>query len=156
YRDYVGYIIASFLCPLSHFLTVSVFLGQGIYALFFLKMKYWLRLGIAGLLAISGLIWWLKFGGGQWTLYTLDYQAKETRRMAETMPSNAPYGTMLPAAPWSVCLKSMPIFGDLLICLSGFADATGGRKNLSVSLFSGFVLIALYHSRMLAKRPIII
>lgn len=156
YRDYVGYIIASFLCPLSHFLTVSVFLGQGIYALFFLKMKHWLRLGIAGLLAISGLIWWLKFGGGQWTLYTLDYQAKEYRRMAETMPYNNPYGTILPATPLNVFLKSIPIFGDLLIFLNGLADAIEGKKNLIVSLFTGFVLIALYHSRILAKRPIII
>ena len=154
FRNYIGYILSSFLCPLSHFLTVSVFLGHGLYALFFLKAKNWYKLILAGALAMSGLVWWLMYGGGQWTLYTLDYQAKEYRRMAETMPYNNPYGTILPATPGNVFMKSLPIFGDLLIFMNGLADAVAGKKNLIVSLFTGLVLIAFYHGKLLARYPL--
>ncbi|WP_345029772.1 glycosyltransferase family 39 protein [Ravibacter arvi] len=149
YGDYAGYIAASFLCPLTHFLTVSVFLGHGLYALFFLKAKSWLRLALAGLIAISGLAWWLTLGGGQWTLHTLDYQAKEYKRVAETMPYNNPYGTVLPATPANVAAKSIPIFSDLLIFTNGLSEALVGKKNLIVAFLAGLVLIFLYHSRVM-------
>lgn len=147
YSQYAGYIISSFFCPLSHFLTISVFLGHGLYVLFFLKARYWFRLALSVALAMSGLAWWLLYGGGQWTLYTLDYQAKEYRRMAETMPYDNPYGTILPATPVNVLVKSVPIFSDLLLFMNGLSDAVAGKKNILISVLSGLLLIFLYHNR---------
>jgi uncharacterized membrane protein len=149
--DYVGYIISSFLCPLSHFLTVSVFLGHGLYVLFFLKTKHWLRLALSVAVAMSGLVWWLVWGGGQWTLYTLDYQAKEYKRMAETMPYNNPYGIILPATPANVLVKSIPIFGDMLLFMNGLTDSLAGKKNLILSSLVGILLIILYRTRFGAR-----
>ncbi len=159
--DYAGYIVSSFLCPLSHFLTVSVFIGHGLYALFFLKARYWFRLLLAGGLAMTGLAWWLMYGGGQWTLYTLDYQAKEYKRVAETMPYNNPYGTVLPATPANVIQKSIPIFTDLLPFMNGLSDALTGKKNIILAVISGMILILLFHSRVfnswsLKKRSIVL
>lgn len=145
--DYLGYVISSFLCPLSHFLTISVFLGHGLYVLFFLKAKYWFRLAIAVAIAMSGIAWWLLQGGGQWTLYTLDYQAKEYKRMAETMPYTNPYGIILPATPVNVLVKSIPIFSDILLFMNGLADALVGKKNIILSILSGLALIILFHGR---------
>ncbi len=147
YGPYAGYLIASFLCPLSHFLTVSVFLAQGIYVLFFLKARKWLPLAVTVVLAMSGICWWLVYGGGQWTLHSLDHQAKEYRRVAELMPYDNPYGIILPATLGNVFVKSLPIFSDLLIFANGLADALSGKKNLIVSLFVGFSITGLYHFR---------
>ncbi len=159
--NYVGYIIASFLCPLSHFLTVSVFIGQGLYALFFLKARHWVKMLLAGTLAMSGIAWWLIYGGGQWTLHSLAHQAKEYKRVAENMPSNNPYGNILPATPANVFFKSLPIFGDLLIFTNGLCDVLTGKKNLIVSLLSGLALAIIYHGKLfqrlvIAQRTVIL
>ncbi len=159
--NYVGYIVASFLCPLSHFLTASVFIGHGLYALFFLKARHWLKVLLAGALAMSGLAWWLMYGGGQWTLHSLDHQAKEYKRVAESMPSNNPYGNILPATPANVFFKSLPIFGDLFIFTNGLFDTLAGKKNLIISFLSGLALAIIYHGKLfqrlaIAQRSIIL
>lgn len=159
--NYVGYIIASFFCPLSHFLTASVFIGHGLYALFFLKARHWLKVLLAGVLAMSGIAWWLTYGGGQWTLHSLDHQAKEYKRVAENMPSDNPYGNILPATPANVFFKSLPMFGDLLIFMNGLFDALAGKKNLILSFLSGLALVIICHGRLfqrlaIAQRSIIL
>lgn len=153
--NFVGYIVSSFLCPLSHFLTISVFIGHGLYALFFLKARHWLKLLLAGVIAMSGLAWWLTYGGGQWTLHSLDHQAKEYKRVAENMPSGNPYGNILPATPSNVFFKSLPIFGDLLIFMNGLFDALAGKKNLIISFFSGLALVIIYHGKLLQRLTLV-
>lgn len=153
-KKYLLYVIVSFLCPLSHFLTASVFIGHGLYALFFLKARHWLKMLLAGALAMSGIVWWLLYGGGQWTLHSLDHQAKEYKRMADTMPFNNPYGNILPATPTNVLVKLLPMASDLLIFLNGLYDALAGKKNLIISLLSGLSLAFLYHSDLLRRYPI--
>ncbi len=149
---YAGYIIVSGLCLLSHFLTVSVFLAQGIYVLFFLRMKRWPRFALAGVLALTGLAWWMTMGGGVWTLRSLAYQADLYRHMAETNPFGNRYGVILPATVPNVFSKSLPIFSDLLILTNGLTDTLEGKKNTLFSVFIGLVLIFLYHFRP-RKRP---
>lgn len=142
---YAGYILVSGLSLLSHFLVISVFLAQGIYALLFLRqVKGWVRLSIAGVLALTGITWWMTMGGGVWTLSTLDYQAKLYKRMADTMPYNNPFGIILPATFPNVFIKSLPIFSDLYLLTNGLFEALEGKKNVIIALFIG-VLLTLVH-----------
>ena len=44
---------------------IAVLLAHALYALFFLRtLKGWIRMAIAAVFALSGVAWWLMFGGG--------------------------------------------------------------------------------------------
>ena len=151
---YLGYILAAGLGLLSHFLTISVLLAHAIYALFFLKtFKAWIKMAISAVFVLSGLTWWLIFGGGKYTLYTLQDQADLYKRVAETSPANNPYGLILPATLSNVFHKSLPLFGDLVIFTNGLADALGGKRNVFVSIAIGVLLILWYWLRDKIKTP---
>ncbi|CAG5002836.1 hypothetical protein DYBT9275_02976 [Dyadobacter sp. CECT 9275] len=141
---YLGYILAAGLSLLSHFLVITVLMAHGLYALFFLRnLKTWVRLALAAPVALAGVTWWLMFGGGQYTLYTLSYQADLYRRMAETRPYDNPFGA-LPATFKNVYKKSLPLFSDLVLFTNGLAEVTQGKKNMLIAIFTGFLLILLY------------
>ncbi|KAA6438645.1 hypothetical protein FEM33_18465 [Dyadobacter flavalbus] len=142
---YIGYILAAGLSLLSHFLTISVLLAHAIYALFFLRtVKGWIRMAISAVLALTGVTWWMVFGGGQYTLYSLNYQADLYKRMADTMPYNNPFGIILPATPLNVFNKSLPIFTDLVFFTNGLTDALAGKRNILFSILTGILLIVWY------------
>lgn len=74
---YIFYGILVLLGLYSHFLAASILLAHGVYVLFFVrKFKSWLAFGVAGIFAVSGLAWWLIYGGGQYTLFSLNHQSK--------------------------------------------------------------------------------
>jgi uncharacterized membrane protein len=151
---YIGYILAAGLSLLCHFLTISVLMAHAIYAVFFLRtIKGWIRIAISAVLALSGVAWWMIFGGGQYTLYTLNYQANLYKRMAETMPYNNPFGIILPATMTNVFNKSLPIFTDLIIFTNGLTDALDGKRNVIVAIFTGLVLIIWYRFKDRLKTP---
>jgi uncharacterized membrane protein len=151
---YLGYILSAGLGLLSHFLTISVLLAHGLYALFFLRsIKGWIRMALSAVAALSGLAWWLAFGGGTYTLSTLKDQADLYKRMAETNPYNNPYGLILPATLGNVFERALPIFTDLVIFTNGLTDALGGRRNIAVGIFTGLALILWYRLRNYIKMP---
>ncbi|WP_229203434.1 glycosyltransferase family 39 protein [Dyadobacter jejuensis] len=141
---YLGYILAAGLALLSHFLVITVLLAHGLYAVFFLRnLKVWLRMVLAAPAALSGVTWWLIYGGGQYTLYTLSYQADLYRRMAETRPFDNPFGA-LPATFDNVLNKSLPLFSDIYLYTNGMADALVGKRNLVISVLVGIALV-IFH-----------
>ncbi len=141
---YIGYILTAGLALLSHFLVILVLLVHGLYAVFFLRsLKTWLRFLLAAPLALSGVTWWLMFGGGKYTLYTLGYQADLYKRMAETRPLDNPFGA-LPATLDNVLAKSLPLFADLVLFTNGMAETLVGKKNLIISILVGILLIVWY------------
>jgi uncharacterized membrane protein len=145
---YIGYILAAGLSLLSHFLTISVLLAHAIYALFFLRsIKGWIRMGAAAVAALSGVTWWLIAGGGQYTLYSLNYQSALYKRVAETMPNDNPYGLILPATLGNVFNKALPIFSDLIIFTNGLTDGPVGKRNTVVAFLAGIVLILWFRFR---------
>src|SRR5690606_3504564 len=136
---YIGYSLVSGLCLLSHFLTISVFLAHGVYALIFLRnVNGWKRMIIAGITASLGLAWWMTMGGGQWTMRSLAYQANLYRELAHTNPDSNPYAHILPATIPNVAIKSFPIFTDIYILTNGLADTIGGKIEYLVSILTGF------------------
>ncbi|KAA0989358.1 glycosyltransferase family 39 protein [Dyadobacter aurulentus] len=151
---YAGYILSAGLGLLSHFLTISVLLAHAAYALFFLRsIKGWIRMAIAAVLSLSGLAWWLTFGGGYYTLYTLNDQALLYKRMAETNPFNNPYGLILPATPANVFERALPIFTDLVIFTNGLTDALSGKRNVLLALAIGILLIFWFRFKHKINTP---
>lgn len=146
FRLYLGYSIVSGLCLLSHFLTISVFLAHGIYALIFLRnLNGWKRMILAGITAALGLAWWMTMGGGQWTMRSLAYQANLYRELAHTNPDSNPYAHILPATIPNVAVKSFPIFTDIYILTNGLADTIGGKAEYLISILVGIALIIVYY-----------
>ena len=151
---YIGYVLAAGLSLLSHFLTISVLLAHAVYALFFLRsIKGWIRMGIAAIGALSGVTWWLVAGGGQYTLYSLSYQAALYKRVAETMPYDNPYGLILPATLGNVFNKALPIFSDLIIFTNGLTDGPVGKRNVIIAFAAGIVLILWFRFREKINPP---
>ncbi|GAB2772601.1 hypothetical protein GCM10027275_14400 [Rhabdobacter roseus] len=154
YLLYAGYILAVGLSLLSHFLAATVLLVHGLYALLYLRnVAGWVRMAVAGTLALSGLVWWMTLGGGVWTLRTLAYQADLYREMAKTRPFDNPFGIILPATLPNVFLKSLPIFSDLVLFTNGLTDALEGKKNVVVSVSVGVILALWYYTRSRWKQP---
>jgi len=153
---YLGYILAAGLGLLSHFLVIVVLAVHGFYALFFLRsVSGWIKMAVSAVAALSGLTWWLLYGGGKYTLYSLNHQAAEYKRFAETSPGNNPFG-VYPSTFLYVYQKSLPIFSDLLIFTNGMADALIGKRNFIVSVFIGILLIVWYRLKDRIRLPVYI
>ncbi|WP_342087216.1 glycosyltransferase family 39 protein [Dyadobacter sp. OTU695] len=149
---YIGYILAAGFGLLSHFLVISVLLAHAVYALFFLRtFKGWVRIAIAAVFTLSGVTWWLMFGGGVYTLSSLQHQADLYRRMAET--GGQTFGNILPATPLNVFNKSLPVFTDLVIFTNGLTDALGGKKNVAIALLAALILILWYRFKDKINTP---
>ncbi len=141
---YIGYILAAGLSILSNFLSVVVLLVHGIYAVFFLRsISGWIKMAISAVGALSGVTWWMLYGGGKYTLYSLNHQAAEYKRFAETSPGNNPFG-VYPATFANVFHKALPMFADLLIFTNGMADSLVGKRNAVISILVGIFLIVWY------------
>ena len=142
---YIFYGISALLGLYSHFLVASVLLAHGVYVLFFVrKFKSWVAFGFAGIFAVSGLAWWLIYGGGQYTLFSLNHQSKVYLECALNRPYNNPYGIILPATFVNVFQKSLPMFSDLWIFTNGLVDKLEGKKNIVLSFLIGFLFILSY------------
>ncbi len=143
---YIAYGITAFLGLYSHFLVASVLLAQGIYVLFFVrKLKSWVAFGVAGSFAVAGLAWWFIYGGGQYTLFSLNHQSKVYLECALNRPYNNPYGIILPATFANVFQKSLPIFSDLWVFTNGLVDKLEGKKNVAFASAIGLLFIVSYH-----------
>ena len=150
---YVGYILTSGLGLLSHFLTISVLLTHGIYALLFLRsISGWIKMAISGVLSLSGITWWLLFGGGKYTLFSLNHQAVLYKKMADT--NDHTFGVILPATVKNVFLKSVPLFTDLIVFTNGLTDALVGRKNMILAIGIGIILIIWFRTRTKINIPV--
>lgn len=141
---YIGYILAAGLGLLSNFLVIAVLLVHALYALLFLRsVSGWIKMAISAVAALSGVTWWLLYGGGKYTFYSLNHQSDEYRRYAETNPGNNPFG-VYPATFPNILNKSLSIFSDLVIFTNGMADSLVGKRNALISILVGILLIAWY------------
>lgn len=142
---YAAYGITAFLGLYSHFLVASVLLAHGVYVLFFVRqLKSWIAFGIAGSFAVAGLAWWFIYGGGQYTLFSLNHQSKVYLDCALHRPYNNPYGIILPATFGNVFQKSLPIFSDLWVFTNGLVDKLEGKKNVVMAIVIGLLFSLSY------------
>jgi len=153
---YVAYCLIVAISILSHYLTVTVFLCHGIYALLYVrKPRIWIGLALAAGVALAGVSLWFIYGGGKYTFFTLDYQAKFYRNIALTNPYNSGFGTVLPATVPNVFVRALPLFSDLIIFTNGLANAVMGYRNLALALLIGLLAVVLIHRyRQLVAPPV--
>ena len=145
---FLTYGLLTGLCLLSHFLTFTVFIGHGMYILLFNRdFRLWAKLVGAIGLGISMMAAWMTYGGGKYTLFTLDYQAKLYRKMALTMPTTNPFGEILPATFTNVLKKSIPMFSDLFIFTNGLHGVLVGKKQILLATLIGLIVVLIYHFR---------
>ncbi|MGA0558153.1 glycosyltransferase family 39 protein [Larkinella sp. VNQ87] len=135
---YVAYGLLVALSLLSHYLTLTVFLGHGLYALLYVrKLPVWFRLALSVSVAVGFVSLWFIFGGGKYTFFSLDHQAKLYRSIALTNPTNNGFGLILPATVPNVFWRSLPVFSDLILFTNGLATAVVGYRNFALAMLLG-------------------
>lgn len=153
---YVAYGLVFILSVLSHYLTVTVFLCHGLYALLYLRNgRAWVALGLAAGSGLGLLSLWFLYGGGQYTFFTLNAQAEFYRSIALTNPFGSEFGTILPATVPNIAKKAAPILADLFIITNGLGSALGGLRNSALALgLGGAATVVLHRYRAVATPPV--
>jgi uncharacterized membrane protein len=151
---YPAYGLALAASLLAHYLTLTVFVAHGLFALTYLRRpRAWLTLlltGAAGLVLVST---WFVFGAGQYLLHTLDYQAHFYRNIALTNPTGTSFGPIYPATLPNVARRAWPIFTDLLLLTNGLGTSLIGVKNSLLALLLGGLLTGLIHRYRADMQP---
>lgn len=151
-RWFLFYGLVAGLSFLSHFLAATVCLAHGMYALITVRrLRTWVALVGAGALAVSGLAAWIIWGGGDWTIRSLNHQSALYLECALNRPYNNPYGIILPATFKNLFDKSLPIFTDLWIYSNNLVGTLEGKKNAIVAILIGLGLIVAF--RYSQKNP---
>lgn len=153
---YVGYCLLVATSLLSHYLALTVFLAHGLYALFYVRtLRIWLSLaGCAGV-ALGLVSLWFVYGGGAYTFFSLDHQAKFYRNIALTNPYNSGFGIVLPATLANVFWRALPVFSDLVIFTNGLANpnAVIGYRNFALAVLLGLLITVLIHRYRSQRQP---
>ncbi|GHB77190.1 glycosyltransferase family 39 protein [Persicitalea jodogahamensis] len=151
---YLAYGLVFVLSLLSHYLTLTVFLCHGLYALFFLRpFKRWIPFVATALVGIGLVALWFVFGGGKYTFQTLAYQAKLYGELAQTHPYDNPFAIILPATFANVAIKSAPLWADLLMFTNGLGQIEFlGLRNILLSLVLGGVAAWCLHRYLTSQK----
>ncbi len=142
---------------LSHYLTITVFLCHGLYALFFLRpVKRWVPFAMTAVVGVALVSLWFIFGGGKYTFQTLAYQGKLYGELAQTHPYDNPFAIILPATLPNLATKSAPLWADLLMVSNGLGQVeTLGIRNMAMAFFFGLIaLVVLIRYLRSTDRPI--
>lgn len=151
---YVFYCFLVAISLLSHYLTLTVFLGHGLYVLLYVrKVRTWFRLALSAAVAIGFVSLWFIYGGGAYTFFSLDNQAKLYRSLALTNPLNNGFGIILPATVPNVFWRSLPVFSDLVIFTNGLATAVVGYRNFALAVFLGLLSTGILHVYRNQRQP---
>lgn len=151
---YLAYGLTFVISVLSHYLAVTVFLCHGLFALLFLReRKPWLALAITGVVGMGLVSLWFIYGGGKYTFFTLNYQAKFYKNIAETNPTGSPFGLILPATIVNITKRAIPIFADLFMFTNGLGGALVGLRNSALALGIGLIISFLLYRFQRVKNP---
>ncbi|WP_338876120.1 glycosyltransferase family 39 protein [Spirosoma sp. SC4-14] len=151
---YLAYGFVFVTSVLSHYLTVTVFLCHGLYALLFLRnTKAWVTLGITSVVGLGLVSLWFIFGGGKYTFFTLDYQAKFYRNIALTNPYKSGFGIILPATIPNIAVRAVPIFTDLFMVTNGMIAVLVSIRNSLLALGLGTAAAFIIHRYYKVSNP---
>ncbi|WP_420149571.1 glycosyltransferase family 39 protein [Spirosoma sp.] len=151
---YLAYGSIFVLALLSHYLTITVFLCHGLYALLYLRTgRAWLMLGTVAALGLGIVSLWFIFGGGKYTFYILEDQKNFYRNLALSNPTGNGYGLILPATLPNITRRAIPIFSDLLIVTNGLGNQLLGLRNSLPALGLGLAATVLMHRYYSFSKP---
>ncbi|MCK8490341.1 glycosyltransferase family 39 protein [Spirosoma sp. RP8] len=151
---YVSYGFVFVASVLSHYLTVTVFLCHGLYALIYLRnIRAWVSLGITGAIGLGLVSLWFLFGGGKYTFFTLEYQKNFYRNIALTNPYHSGFGIILPATIPNIAVRAVPIFSDLFIVTNGMIAVLVSVRNAILALGLGVLATGVIHRFIGVQKP---
>lgn len=141
----LAYGLTFVLALLSHYLTITVFLCHGLYALAYVRpIRRWLPFALTAVAGLGLVALWFIYGGGAYTFQTLAHQAQFYRNLALTAPYTSGYGIILPATLANVAERSLPIWADLFMFANGIGQTdTMGVRYLALSVGLGLVAVWL-------------
>ncbi|GAB3643207.1 glycosyltransferase family 39 protein [Spirosoma arcticum] len=151
---HVAYGLVIMVSLLSHYLTVTVFLCHGLYALLYVRQpRTWLTLALTAAVGVGVVALWFVFGGGQYTFRTLAYQAEFYRTIALTNPVGTSFGTILPATIPNIAKRSLPLFTDLFMVTNGLGLVLTGLRNSALALGLGTLVVFIMYTYRHTPRP---
>lgn len=140
---YFDYGVVVFICLMNHYSIFPLFLIQGLYCLLFLrKQRAWLGLTLAMIIPVLGMLFWIKFSGGQWSIHSIKQSALDNTLVAKYSPND-----WLAITSFSTIIKQLRhILSMQFLIIDGVSFAVSGVKNfiLSVGTAISFGLITAY------------
>lgn len=140
---YFDYGLVVFVCLMNHYSIFPLFLIQGLYCLLFLrKQRAWLGLTLAMIIPVLGMLFWIKFSGGQWSMHSIKQSALDNTLVAQYSPND-----WIAITSFSTIIKQLRhILSMQFLIIDGVSFAISGVKNfvLSIGTAIGFGLITTY------------
>lgn len=140
---YFDYGLVVFVCLMNHYSIFPLFLIQGLYCLLFLrKQRAWLGLTLAMIIPVLGMLFWIKFSGGQWSMHSIKQSALDNTLVAKYSPND-----WIAITSFSTILKQLRhILSMQFLIIDGVSFAVSGVKNfiLSIGTAISFGLISVY------------
>lgn len=140
---YFDYGMVVFVCLMNHYSIFPLFLIQGLYCLLFLrKQRAWLGLTLAMIIPVLGMLFWIKFSGGQWSMHSIKQSAVDNTLMAKYSPND-----WIAITSFSTVIKQLRhILSMQFLIIDGVSFAVSGIKNfiLSIGTAISFGLITVY------------
>ncbi len=140
---YFDYGMVVFVCLMNHYSVFPLFLIQGLYCLLFLrKQRAWLGLTLAMMIPVLGMLFWIKFSGGQWSMHSIKQSAVDNTLMAKYSPND-----WIAITSFSTVIKQLRhILSMQFLIIDGVSFAVSGVKNfiLSIATAISLGLITIY------------
>lgn len=140
---YFDYGMVVFVCLMNHYSIFPLFLIQGLYCLLFLrKQRAWLGLTLAMIIPVLGMLFWIKFSGGQWSMHSIKQSALDNTLVAKYSPND-----WIAITSFSTVIKQLRhILSMQFLIIDGVSFAVSGVKNfiLSIGTAISFGLITVY------------
>lgn len=140
---YFDYGMVVFVCLMNHYSIFPLFLIQGLYCLLFLrKQRAWLGLTLAMIIPVVGMLFWIKFSGGQWSMHSIKQSALDNTLVAKYSPND-----WIAITSFSTIIKQLRhVLSMQFLIIDGVSFAVSGVKNfiLSIGTALSFGLITAY------------
>lgn len=146
-KIYFYYMFLVACCLMSHYLTFPVFVAHGVLFISSKQnQKSWYLMLIFALIPACILGLWLLYGGGKYSLKTMQDVATFYKNIAQNPPNPNPYiGMIDPVNIQSVKLKLIPVLADLFVLSNGLVGLLIGVKNLIISILAGILVSILLY-----------
>ncbi len=127
---YFEYGFVVFVCLMNHYSIFPLFLIQGLYCLLFLrKQRVWLGLTLAMIIPVLGMLFWIKFSGGQWSMHSIKQSASDNTLVARYSPND-----WIAITSFSTIIKQLRhILSMQFLIIDGVSFAVSGVKNFILS-----------------------
>lgn len=139
---YVAYGLCAFLCLMCHYSVFTLFALHGLIVLLFVRnLRTWIGLGLAMVIPVLGMLWWLKAGGGQYAFRFIEDSKNVYNEMAAKNPQ---VGYLAPTTPFNAIIQLVPIAINHFLPTNGFFDVLEGKRNWLILFVATVSILGIY------------